>query len=85
MTLSRSCPVCDGRGSIEHPCPQCQVAMEDCGAIGYYYDPYAPYNENKLGFDEDMNECPHLLKCDSCDYEEEYKVKVAKPFQWDWF
>lgn len=84
--MSPSCPVCDGEGFIERPCPKCQSIMEDCGTISDYYDPYSPYEENKLGFEDDYSdECHHFLKCTSCEYQEDYPVRIMEQRKWDEF
>lgn len=76
------CPVCNGFYRLNFACPTCKIEITDLGRIMDYYDDYSAYmpiDQLKLedGFQHDYEnkECPHLISCSKCGYQNVYFVK----------
>ena len=76
------CPICNGFEALELKCPKCGAKINDTGRLMDFFDDYSAYmpiDQMKLedGYKEDFKkgQCPHLLKCDQCNYEETYLIK----------
>lgn len=76
------CPACNGFKPLYLECPTCHTAINDLGRIMDYYDDYSAYmpiDQMKLedGLKNDLknNECPHLVTCPQCGYQNIYLVK----------
>ena len=76
------CPICNGFEALELKCPKCGAQINDTGRIMDFFDDYSAYmpiDQMKLedGYKEDLikGQCPHLLKCDGCNYEVTYLIK----------
>lgn len=76
------CPVCNSFQSIEKNCPYCKQTLQDGGRMGDYLDPYNHYLDIDIvkladGYENSIknNECPHLLYCPHCGYDEMITVR----------
>lgn len=71
------CPVCNGLTDLSKHCPSCGMKLEDNGRVMDFFDDYSPYMPIDLmklldGYASDFQnqQCPHLLKCSSCQHDE---------------
>jgi len=76
------CPVCNSFQSIDKSCPLCVNMLIDGGRVADYLDPYGHYNDIETsnlsdGFQRstENEQCPHLLYCEHCNYDEVLIVK----------
>ncbi|WP_449620485.1 hypothetical protein [Robertmurraya sp. Marseille-Q9965] len=71
------CPICNGFKELHKECQTCGTSLEDSGRVMDYYDDYSPYMpidlmklEDGYPNDYENHQCPHLLKCPQCGYDE---------------
>ncbi|TKC18125.1 hypothetical protein [Robertmurraya kyonggiensis] len=71
------CPICNGFQELQKECQSCGTSLEDSGRVMDYYDDYSPYMpidlmklEDGYPNDYEKHQCPHLLKCPQCGYDE---------------
>jgi uncharacterized Zn finger protein len=76
------CPLCNGFETMMLHCPSCGDFLEDNGKVMDFYDDYSPYmpidllkQEDGYSSDFELEQCPHLFKCNSCGYDQ---IKLIK-------
>lgn len=73
----KMCPICNSFKELEIDCSNCSSRMEDLGKVSDFLDPYGHYNDNETvkmgdGYPNTVKDhiCPHLMYCNTCDYED---------------
>ncbi|GAB6157787.1 hypothetical protein JCM39194_09870 [Desulfotomaculum varum] len=72
--MEKLCVLCNQLYQLTVSCPNCGTNLNDLGLMQDYYDPYSPYEDQKVfedgykGYTEEC--CVHLLICPCCRFRE---------------
>ncbi|MEG6513916.1 hypothetical protein [Desulforamulus ruminis] len=79
ILLEKLCILCNRLYKLEINCPACGRSLQDLGVVQDFYDPYSPYEDQRIyqdgyrGYTEDC--CVHMLYCSDCGWQEFRPIK----------
>lgn len=79
MTVDYTCLLCNHFLNITQPCSECGRPLENLGLLQDFYDPYSPYLDQEIYYDNyknyNENYCVHIMRCNACDKESVHAFK----------